>query len=145
MALAMTKQEREEFLAEVHVGVLAVGDPGGAPLAVPVWYSYAPGGAVTVITGRDSLKARLIRDAGRFALCAQTEVAPYKYVSVEGDVTEITEPVPAEERRAMAHRYLGAEFGDLYLAATEADAGENVAIRMFPDRWRTIDYAKQFA
>jgi hypothetical protein len=40
---------------------------------------------------------------------------------------------------------LGAEFGDLYLAATTDDAADSVDFRMVPERWRTTDFGKQFA
>jgi nitroimidazol reductase NimA-like FMN-containing flavoprotein (pyridoxamine 5'-phosphate oxidase superfamily) len=139
----MTAAERVAFLADVHVGILGVEDPGRAPLMVPVWYSYAPG-AVSVITGGLSVKARLLRAADRFSLCAQTETPPYRYVSVEGPITVEEEAVDPHERRALAHRYLGAEFGDLYLAATADDAADSVVFRMVPERWRTTDFGKQF-
>ena len=42
MSLAMTKAEREAFLADVHVGVVSIPEPGGAPVTVPIWYRYAP-------------------------------------------------------------------------------------------------------
>ncbi len=141
---AMSRAEREAFLADVHVGVLSVDQPGQGPLTVPVWYTYAPGGSVDVLTGGESLKARCLRAAGRFSLCAQTETPPYRYVSVEGTIGAIDHPVSAAERRAVAHRYLGPELGDLYLAATEADAPHSVAFRMTPERWRTTDFARQF-
>ena len=144
MSLAMTTAEREAFLAGVHVGVLSVDDPGHGPLTVPVWYGYEPGGTVDVITGGTSAKARCLRAAGRFALCAQSETPPYCYVSVEGPVTAEDDPVPPDERRAMAHRYLGPELGDLYLAATAEDAARNVVFRMAPARWLTTDFSKQF-
>jgi nitroimidazol reductase NimA-like FMN-containing flavoprotein (pyridoxamine 5'-phosphate oxidase superfamily) len=53
MWVVMSAAEREEFLAGVRVGVLsvAVGKPGRT-LAVPVWYTYQPGGLLTVLTGR---------------------------------------------------------------------------------------------
>jgi nitroimidazol reductase NimA-like FMN-containing flavoprotein (pyridoxamine 5'-phosphate oxidase superfamily) len=140
----MTREEREAFLAGVHVGVLAVADSGRAPLAVPVWYSYEPGGLVSVITGRSSRKAARIEAEQRISLCAQTETAPYQYVSVEGPVVSVDATVEPAERREVAYRYLGREFGDLYLAATEADAAENLAVRMRPERWLTVDYRKQF-
>jgi nitroimidazol reductase NimA-like FMN-containing flavoprotein (pyridoxamine 5'-phosphate oxidase superfamily) len=143
MTLAMTRSEREAFLATVHVGVLSVEDPGRGPLSVPVWYAYRPGGTVDVITGGSSVKARCLRAAGRFSLCAQAETPPYSYVSVEGPITTMAERVNSEERRAMAHRYLGAEFGDAYLAATESDTVHSVVFRMSPERWLTADYAKQ--
>jgi hypothetical protein len=90
----MDAAAREEFLAGVHVGVLsaAMGAPGRT-LAVPVWYGYRPGGLVTVLTGRESRKARAIRAAGRFSLCAQDQRPPYRYVSVEGPVLSEMSPL----------------------------------------------------
>jgi nitroimidazol reductase NimA-like FMN-containing flavoprotein (pyridoxamine 5'-phosphate oxidase superfamily) len=141
----MTVAEREAFLAGPHVGVLSVADPGHAPLIVPVWYTYEPGGLVSVVTGRSSRKAARVEAEQRFSLCAQTETAPYQYVSVEGPVARTEPTVTPEERRAVAYRYLGQELGDLYLASTEADAGESLVLRMRPERWLTVDYNKQFA
>ena len=141
----MSRAEREAFLAEVHVGVLSVQQEGRGPLTVPVWYAYEPGGTVNVITGEESKKGELITANGRFSLCAQTETAPYKYVSVEGPVVKRDKPVDPVERRAMAVRYLGEEFGDLYIQATEADAEGSVVFRMGPESWFTADFAKEFA
>ncbi len=142
MTLRMTPAEREAFLAGLHVGILSVDDPGRGPLSIPVWYAYEPGGTVNVVTGGQSVKAQRLRAAGRFSLCVQTESMPYRYVSVEGPITAMEDTVPADERRALAQRYLGAEGGDLYLAATENDAAGSVAFRMTPERWRTTDYGK---
>ena len=138
----MSVAEREDFLAGLHVGVLSVNDPGWGPLAIPVWYSYVPGGMVNVITGGQSVKARLLHAAGRLSLCVQNESMPYRYVSVEGPITAVDETVSADERRALAHRYLGAEGGDLYVASTSEQAAGSVAFRMSPERWRTTDYGK---
>ena len=57
MALTMTKEEREAFLADIHVAVISVAEDGHGPLVVPIWYSYEPGGAVRIITGRASRKS----------------------------------------------------------------------------------------
>jgi nitroimidazol reductase NimA-like FMN-containing flavoprotein (pyridoxamine 5'-phosphate oxidase superfamily) len=140
----MSPTERETFLAGAHIGVLSVDDPGHGPLTVPVWYAYEPGRTVDVVTGRDSFKARRLRAAGRFSLCAQNETAPYAYVSVEGPIADIVDPVAPEVLRVLAYRYLGREFGDLYLAATEAEAPDQVMFRFEPERWRSTDYAKQY-
>ena len=142
MSLTMTKQERERFLADLHVGIISVPEEGRGPLTVPIWYSYEPGGELRVVTGRTSRKAQLLQRAGRFSLCAQTETLPYKYVSVEGPVVAI-EPADLErDRRPLARRYLGAELGDQYIESTR-DLVANVLVRMRPDRWHTVDYAKQ--
>src|SRR5262249_57477642 len=95
MWVAMGVAEREEFLAGVHVGVLsAAAGAAGQTLAVPVWYSYQPGGLLTVLTGRRSRKAAAIRAAGRFSVCAQDASPPYRYVSVEAPVVAAHELPP---------------------------------------------------
>jgi nitroimidazol reductase NimA-like FMN-containing flavoprotein (pyridoxamine 5'-phosphate oxidase superfamily) len=142
MSVAMTKEEREAFLAEVHVGISSVAEDGHGPLAVPVWYSYELGGEVRVITPRASRKGRLLERAGRFSLCAQTETLPYRYVSVEGPVVAIEAADLERDRRPLARRYLGAERGDSYIESTRELVG-NVLVRMRPERWLTVDYAKQ--
>jgi PPOX class probable F420-dependent enzyme len=141
MSFAMSVEEREQFLAGLHVGVLsvAVGE-GLGPIAVPVWYDYQAGGQVIVITGRSSRKGRAIAAAGRMSLCAQDENPPYRYVSVEGPVA--IEELDLDERLAMARRYLGADGGDRYVASNPDPAGENVMIRMTPEHWLSVDYGK---
>jgi hypothetical protein len=42
----MTRGEREAFLADVRVGLVAMSDGQRGPLAVPVWYGYEPGGEI---------------------------------------------------------------------------------------------------
>ena len=64
MSLVMTQSEREDFLAGLHVGVLAIERPAGPPLAVPIWYGYEPGGLVWIITAPGSVKGRLLQAAG---------------------------------------------------------------------------------
>jgi Pyridoxamine 5'-phosphate oxidase len=106
----------------------------GQTLAVPVWYSYQPGGLLTVLTGRRSRKAAAMRAAGRFGLCVQDTRPPYRYVSVEGPIVSEDEPDPAE-RLAMARRYLGPAGGDRYVADNPDPRRENMAFRMRPERW----------
>ncbi len=138
----MTKQERESFLADLHVGIISVAEDGRGPLTVPIWYSYEPGGEVRVVTGGTSRKAQLLRTASRFSLCAQTETPPYKYVSVEGPIVAI-EPANLErDRRPLAHRYFGVQAGDRYVERTRVETVENVLVRMRPERWLTVDYGK---
>src|SRR5688572_12195220 len=103
----MTKQERERFLADLHVGIISIPEEGRGPLTVPIWYSYEPGGELRVVTARTSQKARLVQRAGRFSLCAQTETPPYKYVSVEGPVVAI-EPADLERDRRLSRAVISA-------------------------------------
>jgi PPOX class probable F420-dependent enzyme len=144
VSLSMTRAERETFLADVHVGVISIAEPGRGPLTAPIWYAYEPGGEVVVITGRDSRKGRLLASSPRISLCAQTEKPPYRYVSVEGPVTYVGPTDREKLGRMLAHRYLGPELGERYLEATASETGASVVVRMRPDRWLTVDYAKQF-
>ncbi|MER5355315.1 pyridoxamine 5'-phosphate oxidase family protein [Kitasatospora sp. NPDC002551] len=143
MSFAMTRAECEHFLAGVHVGVLSVAgrEPGEAPLTVPIWYAYRPGGLITVLTGRDSVKAHRIREAGRFTLCAQQEEPPCRYVSVAGPVVAIEDRVDPDERSALAHRYLPPATAAAYLVATAEQLTADVTVRMRPERWLSADFA----
>jgi hypothetical protein len=135
----MTEEERTAFLADVHVGVLAVDEPGRGPHALPIWYLYENGEVLIGIDG-SSRKTDLLRAAGRAALTVQSEVAPYKYVSVEGPV--VLGPASHDEL-TLAARYLGAELGAWYVEHNPRTA-ESLTIRLRPERWRTFDFAKLF-
>ncbi|MFB4320246.1 pyridoxamine 5'-phosphate oxidase family protein [Actinomadura sp. 21ATH] len=145
MTLVMSVEEREAFLAGAHVGVLSVADEGGrAPLALPVWYLYEPGGDIAFITARDSRKMELIRKAGRVSLVAQDEEPPYyRYASVEGPVVEVQDPARPEDGRTLAERYLSAEDAARYLADTRGARDTMVTVRVRPERWYTRDYTKR--
>ena len=144
MSLAMTKVEREAFLAGVHVGGLSLVEARRAPLTVPIWYRYTPGAELELITDRDSRKGRLLAVGTRLALCAQSEQPPYKYVTIDGVVTAIG-PVDRErDTRPLAHRYLGRELGDAYVAALGPETGTSILVRIKPERWQSVDYAKQY-
>jgi hypothetical protein len=145
MSLAMTRQEREAFLADVHVGIISIPDEGRGPLTVPIWYAYDPGGELRIVTASASRKGRLLARAGRFSVCAQTETPPYKYVSVEGPITSTEVADIERDIRPLARRYLGPDMGDRYIENTrDAHAqAENVLIRMRPERWLTVDFAKE--
>ena len=141
MSLAMSPEERDAFLADLHVGVISIEQAGGPPLTVPIWYDYKPGAGVWVITADNSLKAKHLLAAGRFTLVAQSEEPPaYRYVSVEGPVVETRAADLERDLRPMARRYLGNEIGDQY-ADTTGVAGQTVFV-MQPEKWRTVDYGK---
>ena len=134
----MSNDEREQFLADLHVGVIAVERPDRAPLAVPIWYRYEPGGELSIFTSEGTLKDKLIRAAGRFAFTAQDEAPPYKYVTVEGEVTHVG-PADEAESRKLAIRYLGEEAGNQFTDQTHGPS--SIVIRMKPQKWLSVDYS----
>lgn len=146
MPRVMTPDERKAFLAGVHVGVLSVaaGDERG-PVTVPLWYSYEPGGTVRFQTFPESRKAQLIKATGRASLCVQSEGTPYRYVTVEGPVTQ-TDGRPDEAwQRALHHRYLGPEAGDMVFEMMRDTLAGEVQFELTPQRWTSSDYTEDFA
>ena len=147
MPRQMTEQERQEFLAEPHVGVMSVAsDDDRPPLTVPLWYGYEPGGNLTFFTGTQGRKARktgLIKKAGVLSLTVQREEFPYRYVTVEGTVIGEERP-PSEERMlAVARRYLPEEAARGFVEAELAHpSGELVLFEVRPDRWLSFDFAE---
>lgn len=140
MPKPFTEAERQQFLADTHVGVLSVDATDGRPPAsVPIWYDYTPGGDIRVNTGAGSRKAKLIERAGAVTLVVQREELPYQYVVVEGAVVQAATPAPREPREAIAVRYLGEEGGRAF--AAKMDGASSVLFTIRPDRWLTADYS----
>lgn len=135
--MSLSMAEREAFLDESHIAAVAV-DAGAdrAPLTVPVWYDYRPGGEVRFLTDGDSLKARLIAKAGRFSLLVQRASPTYRYVCVEGPVVG-SNPTTLEELARIAARYLPADAVPGYVDSS--DRGALVTFRMRPERWLSAD------
>jgi nitroimidazol reductase NimA-like FMN-containing flavoprotein (pyridoxamine 5'-phosphate oxidase superfamily) len=133
----MTVEEREAFLADVHVGILAIERRDKGPLALPIWYQYEDGVVLMGLSG-DSIKAKLLRNAGRASLTVQTETPPYQYVMVSGPVS-----VDSDRRDdfAMASRYLGPELGRWY-ADNNPSTERSVIARLRPEQWLTCDFGK---
>lgn len=137
--MALSTAEREQFLAEPHIGALSVVErPDRAPLTVPIWYHYTPGGELWVHTGPDSRKGRAIRATGRFSLMVQRTEPTVCYVSVEGPVTR-TAPGDRELSRKMAARYLPADKVDEFVEYEQTQLGEHIAFFMRPEHWVSAD------
>lgn len=141
MARRLSREERETFLRDVHVGVISIAvDDDRGPLAVPIWYRYEPDEGVSVLTVRTSRKGRAIEAAGRFTLVAQREAMPYTYVTVEGPVVD-ARPMTDDDLRATARRYFGPVAGDAYAATFPPDDSATFVYTMRPERWASYTEA----
>jgi hypothetical protein len=137
--MALSREEREQFLAESRVAALSVyaGDTRG-PLTVPIWYQYTPGGEPWILTEPGSRKARLIEATGYFSLMVEREDPTVRYVAVDGAVSRI-EPATDAQLEEMTRRYLQGEAADKYLEFARKELGANVAIYMQPQHWISAD------
>ncbi|MFD1518257.1 pyridoxamine 5'-phosphate oxidase family protein [Pseudonocardia yunnanensis] len=140
--MPLTIEERQQFLAEPHIAALSVaGGAERAPLTVPMWYQYTPGGEAWVLTGVASTKAKLIQAAGRFTLMVDRVDPTLRYVTVEGSVTR-TEPGTDEHLLEMSRRYLPAEAVPGYVEVAKAEHGEQMVIYLRPERWLSADLGR---
>lgn len=133
----MTTTERDEFLGERRVAVLAIERNGKGPLCAPVWYRRTAEGAFQVAMADASAKAKLLRAAGRATLCIQDEQPPYRYVTAEGpvDVAVMTDEERHEALTEIAIRYLGQRGGTAY--ADNFPGHTEALVTLTPERWRT--------
>jgi hypothetical protein len=137
--MALSKDEREQFLAEPHIAALSVyaGDARG-PLTVPIWYQYAPGGEPWILTGSGSRKHRLIEAAGHLSLMVERLEPSVRYVAVDGSVSRI-EPGTDEQLAELAKRYLAPERVNGYLEYARREHGETVVVHLKPEHWLSSD------
>ena len=142
MPAPMTREEREAFLAGVHVGVLSVEEPGRGPLSVPVWYLYEPGGEIVVVTRPEARKARLLAIGARVAFLAQSEEMPPKYVTTQGRVVSVAPADVTRDVKSVVRKYLGAEVGDGYVDATRPNGTNELVVRIRPDCWYSRDFGR---
>lgn len=151
MPRTLTATEREEFLAQPHVGVLSVAsdpevDGDRPPLTVPVWYTYEPGGDLRFFTGtqgRTARKARLLERAGKLSFCVQQPTYPYKYVTVECAVVRADRSPTHDQVYAVTSRYLPEEAARGFAEAETAHpSGTFVLFTARPQRWLSFDFGE---
>ena len=137
--MALSVNEREQFLAEPHVAALSVyaGDTRG-PLTVPIWYQYRPGEEPWILTGPGSRKARMIEATGFFSLMVERLEPTTRYVAVDGAVSRI-EPGTDALLEELTRRYLSGAAAERYLEFARTELGEHVAIYMQPQHWLSSD------
>lgn len=138
MSHILSSTERETFLAETRVAVISIACAGRGPLSVPIWYRYAPGGEIGLWMDARSRKVSLLRREMRLTLVVQDTSRPYRYVSVEGPVTQMNPIDVDSELRPLVVRYLGEAAFDGYLAGFGGPEGVrgDVYVRVRPEHWR---------
>src|SRR3989304_10124187 len=129
----MSEAEREEFLKQPNVAVLATVGPAGAH-AVPIWYLYEHG-VFLMSTGRGSQKHRDLERNPNVTLVIDRRTLPYYAVMARG-MAEGGPQLSGEERLRMYVRYLGEEMGRAYVARGSGD--DSVSIRLRPRKF--IEY-----
>ena len=123
--------ERDAFLAQPHVAVLATIGPNQCPHAVPVWYLYEEG-EFTITMQRGSQKHRNLQRCPNVSLVVDRRDRPYYAVTAMG-VAEIGASPTHEWFLRLATHYMGAESGATYTASH--NLASSVTIRLRPSRY----------
>ncbi|GAB09498.1 hypothetical protein GOARA_042_00050 [Gordonia araii NBRC 100433] len=137
--MALENDERQAFLAEPHIAGLSIeAGPDRAPLAVPMWYQYTPGGDIWFLTGTESRKMRLLRQAGRATILVERLTPTIRYVSVSGPVSRTVEGTKADIEE-LAARYLPPEQVGPYVEFATGDHGAQTKVFLTPKQWVASD------
>ncbi|UPV73117.1 PPOX class F420-dependent oxidoreductase [Halorussus limi] len=104
--------------------------PGGTPQVTPVWIDRDDEGHLLVNTARGRRKTKNVERDPKVGVCVMDPDDPYRYVSVRGEVVEVTEDGAVEHIDELARRYMDVEE---YPNHGE-EAGPRVIVRIRPDR-----------
>ena len=116
--------ERETFAS------FATKMPDGTPQVTPVWIDTDVDGHVLVNTARGRQKERNVQRHRSVGLLVMDPDDHYRYVSIRGEVAEVTEDGAVEHIDELARRYFDVE---QYPNHGE-ERGPRVIIRIRPDR-----------
>lgn len=104
--------------------------PNGTPHLTPVWIDYdVDADRVLVNTARGRRKERNVRRDPRVGVSVLDPDDPYRYVSVRGRVSDVTEDGAVAHIDALAQRYMGV---DEYPNHGQ-ESGPRILIRIRPD------------
>ncbi|WP_435363164.1 PPOX class F420-dependent oxidoreductase [Haloarchaeobius sp. DYHT-AS-18] len=105
--------------------------PDGTPQVTPVWVDYdTESDLVLINTAQGRLKERNVRENPKVGIEMTDPDDPYRFLSVRGEVVEVTEEGAVEHIDKMTQRYMGQE---TYPNHGE-EGGPRVIIRIRPDR-----------
>lgn len=132
----MAVAERDAFLQETRIGMLATLAANGGPLALPIWYEW-DGSRVRMFSSSSAPKvARLRRDERVCLTVAEPVGVPEAWVAIEG-VATIEEGTGFAVAQRLAPRYYSAEQADRTLADWGRVAEDWVTIIIEPSRIRS--------
>ena len=96
----------QDLLQKPAFANLATLNPDGSPQVTPVWFEY-DGQNILVNTARGRVKDRNLKREPRVALSIMDPANPYRYLGIQGRVTEMTENGADAGIDRLAKKYLG--------------------------------------
>lgn len=122
-------EEYEELFGQKTFAHFATLMEDGTPQVTPVWVDY-DGEHVLINTARGRQKERNVERDPKVGVSILDPNDPYTYISIRGEVAEVTEEGAVEHIDSLAQRYMDVEeypfHGD--------EDGARVIIKIRPDR-----------
>ena len=103
---ATIPSSHQDLLQKPAFASLATLNPDGSPQVTPVWFEY-DGTNIVVNTARGRVKDRNLQREPRVALSISDPENPYRYLGIQGRVTEMTEKDADAGIDRLAKKYLG--------------------------------------
>jgi len=116
------------LLAEPVIASVATVDASGAPHVTPVWVDV-DGGDVVINTAEGRVKARNLRNSAKIGVCVVDANDPYRVVSLQGTVVDVSAEGADAHIDQLAKKYLGV---DTYPMRQPGE--KRVKVRIRPDR-----------
>lgn len=129
--MATIPASHADLLKKAAFANLATLNADGSPQVTPVWVDF-DGKHVIVNTARGRVKANNLEREPRVALSILDPENPYRYVGIQGRVTEMTEAGADAHIDKMAKKYLGK---DSYPFRTPTEV--RVIVKITPDKVHT--------
>jgi PPOX class probable F420-dependent enzyme len=127
-----------EFLADRVLATLATYGEDGTVRLSPVWCEWIDGGFNVVVADED-VKARHLKRDSRASLVVYQNEPPYRGVEIRTEAV-LSATGAAETERRLAHKYLGADKADSWLAST---TWSPLLVRLEPGEIRVWDFSDE--
>jgi PPOX class probable F420-dependent enzyme len=122
-------EEYEELFGQKTFAHFATLMEEGTPQVTPVWVDY-DGEYVLINTARGRQKEQNVVRDPKVGVSILDPNDPYRFISIRGEVEELTEEGAIEHIDSLAQRYMGVDEYPHH----GGDEGERVIIKIRPDR-----------
>ena len=114
----------------------------GTPRVVPIWFHWN-GAEVVVVSPANAPKTKALTDGSAVALTIDRGELPYRALIIRGRASVSTIDGVADDYVAAAHRYMGAEAGDAWVAGMPPDL-VSLRVAMTPEHVTILDFETRF-
>ncbi len=103
-------EEYQDLLLGKNIAHVATINPDGSPQVTPMWVDYnKQKNEILVNTATGRKKARNMKIGSKVALSIPDSSNPYRYIGIQGEITEVTQEGALEHIDSLAMKYMGKE------------------------------------